>query len=298
MAQMKTTDLGLPNSIESIHKDSVSKVEIQKLWEHTFSKRQIRQLLRDEFKELFEPDEEHLNIKLDIMGIVSERNHVFFDTIIEMLIEKSNIKESKQVIADVLLELCERNYIDLETVRNNQKIWRNYVVSPETQEKIEGLKSLPPMIVEPLPVNHKGNNRGSGYLTIGSDSLILNDNHHEGDLCTDVLDKYNCIPLSINTDIVQTIRNCWGTLFDEETNKLTEEYKIKLASFEEFEKYSIKFMAMLVNQDNKFWLTHKYDKRGRIYSVGYWVNDQGNSYQKACVEFYNKELVTQDINFF
>ena len=94
------------------------------------------------------------------------------------------------------------------------------------------------------------------------------------------------------------IRNCWGDLFDEETNKLTVEYKQKLQSFEEFEKYSIKFMAMLMNQDNKFWFTHKYDKRGRIYPMGYWVTYMGNSYQKACIEFANKELATNEIKFF
>lgn len=291
-------DLEHINSIVHNHKDSIDKIEIQRLWEHTYNKKQIRKILREEFKDLFKEDEEHLTLKLDIMGIVAERESVYFDTIIEMLIEKGNIDESKHTIAQVLIELCNRDYIDMEAIKGNQKIWRNYLVNPETANRIEQLKSLPPMIVEPLKVNHKGNNRGSGYLTIGSDSLILNNNHHLGNLCTDVLDRYNQIPLSINTDVVRNIRNVWGDLFDEETNKLTEEYQMKLDSFEKFEKLSMKFIAMLVNQDNKFWLTHKYDKRGRIYSVNYWVNDQGNSYQKACIEFYNKELITDEINFF
>ena len=291
-------DLGHINSIPHFHKDFGDKIETQRMWENTYNKRQIRQILREEFQDLFKPDEEHLNIKLDVMGIVAEREHVYFDTIIEMLVEKGNISESKQIISEVLIELCERDYIDLEPIKGNQKIWRNYIVNPETASRIEELKSLPPMIVEPLKVNYKGNNRGSGYLTIGSDSLILNNNHHLGNLSTDILDRYNQIPLTINTDVVKNIRNCWGDLFDEETNKLTEEYKVKLESFEKFERLSIKFIAMLVNQGNKFWHTHKYDKRGRIYAIGYWVNSQGNSYQKACIEFYNKELITDEINFF
>ena len=259
-------DLGHIDSIKHSHKDFSDKIETQRIWENTYNKRQIRQILREEFKDLFKDDEEHLNLKLDVMGIIAEREHVYFDTIIEMLVEKGNISESKQIISEVLLELCERDYIDLEPIKGNQKIWRNYIVS--------------------------------GYLTIGSDSLILNNNHHLGNLSTDILDRYNQIPLTINTDIVRNIRNCWGDLFDEETNKLTEEYKTKLESFEKFERLSIKFIAMLVNQGNRFWHTHKYDKRGRIYSIGYWVNPQGNSYQKACVEFYNKELITDEINFF
>ena len=291
-------DLGHIDSILHSHKDYADKIETQRIWENTYNKRQIRQILREEFKDLFEPEEEYLNIKLDIMGIMAERTHVYFDTIIEMLIEKGDVNESKQTISKVILELCEKDYIDLEPVKNNLKLWRNYLIEPETANRIEQLKSLPPMIVEPLKVNFKGNNRGSGYLTIGSDSLILNNNHHLGNISTDVLDRYNQIPLCVNIDIVRNIRNCWGDLFDEETNKLTKEYQVKLESFEKFERLSFKFIAMLVNQGNKFWHTHKYDKRGRIYSMGYWVNPQGNSYQKACIEFYNKELITSEINFF
>ena len=49
---------------------------------------------------------------------------------------------------------------------------------------------------------------------------------------------------------------------------------------------------------NKFWFTHKYDKRGRIYCCGYQLNTQGNSYAKAQLELANKQLITNEINFF
>ncbi len=40
------------------------------------------------------------------MGIVAEREHVYFDTIIEMLVEKgSNISESPKQVISVLMEL-------------------------------------------------------------------------------------------------------------------------------------------------------------------------------------------------
>ena len=32
--------------------------------------------------------------------------------------------------------------------------------------------------------------------------------------------------------------------------------------------------------------------------MGYWVTYMGNSYQKACIEFANKELATNEIKFF
>lgn len=293
------------NMIDSLIEpnDKSSKISTQMVWENMFSKKQIRKILREEFKEFFTEEEYKENkrkveTQLDILGILAQQEHIYFDTIIEMLVEKENIQESKELLADWVFELAECNLLELEPVKSNVKIWAKYGLDEETEELINRLKSLPPMIVKPLETNTKGNNRGSGYLTIDSDSLILNDNHHNKDIDSKFLDLVNSVEYSLNQDIITNIRNCWGDLFNEETNKLTVEYKQKLQSFEEFEKYSIQFMAMLINQDNKFWFTHKYDKRGRIYPMGYWVSYMGNSYQKACIEFKNKELVTHTIKFF
>lgn len=293
------------NMIDSLIEpnDKSSKISTQMVWENMFSKKQIRKILREEFKEFFTEEEYKENkrkveTQLDILGILAQQEHIYFDTIIEMLVEKENIQESKELLADWIFELAERNLLELEPVKSNVKIWAKYGLDEETEELINRLKSLPPMIVKPLETNTKGNNKGSGYLTIGSDSLILNDNHHNKDIDSKFLDLVNSVEYSLNQDVITNIRNCWGDLFNKETNKLTVEYKQKLQSFEEFEKYSIQFMAMLINQDNKFWFTHKYDKRGRIYPMGYWVSYMGNSYQKACIEFKNKELVTHTIKFF
>lgn len=295
------------NMIDSLiePKDKSSKISTQLIWENMFSKHQIRKILREEFQEFFTEEESKSNkrkveIQLDVLGILAQRKHVYFDTLIEMLVEKENILDSKEQLADWIFELAERDLLVLEPIKgkDNIKVWAKYELDEETEQVINGLKSLPPMIVKPLETNGKNNNRGSGYLTIGSDSLILNDNHHTKDIDTKFLDLVNSVEYSLNQDVIMNIRNCWGDLFDEETNKLTVEYKQKLQSFEEFEKYSIKFMAMLMNQDNKFWFTHKYDKRGRIYPMGYWVTYMGNSYQKACIEFANKELATNEIKFF
>lgn len=293
------------NMIDSLIEpnDKSSKISTQMVWENMFSKKQIRKILREEFKEFFTEEEYKENkrkveTQLDILGILAQQEHIYFDTIIEMLVEKENTQESKELLADWIFELAECNLLELEPVKSNVKIWAKYGLDEETEKLINRLKSLPPMIVKPLETNVKGNNRGSGYLTIGSDSLILNDNHHNKDIDSKFLDLVNSVEYSLNQDVITNIRNCWGDLFDEETNKLTVEYEQKLQSFEEFEKYSIQFMAMLINQDNKFWFTHKYDKRGRIYPMGYWVSYMGNSYQKACIEFKNKELVTHTIKFF
>ena len=43
---------------------------------------------------------------------------------------------------------------------------------------------------------------------------------------------------------------------------------------------------------NHFYLTHRYDKRGRTYAQGYYINPQGNEWNKAVLEFADKEIVT------
>jgi DNA-directed RNA polymerase len=38
-------------------------------------------------------------------------------------------------------------------------------------------------------------------------------------------------------------------------------------------------------------MTHKYDKRGRTYSQGYHIQPQGSDWNKAVIEFADKEIV-------
>ena len=45
------------------------------------------------------------------------------------------------------------------------------------------------------------------------------------------------------------------------------------------------------NQNNKFWLKHSLDTRGRTYCNGYLINYQGASYKKAIVQLHDKEVV-------
>ena len=42
------------------------------------------------------------------------------------------------------------------------------------------------------------------------------------------------------------------------------------------------------------YLTHKYDKRGRVYCQGYYISYQGTDWNKAVIELSNKEIVSDD----
>lgn len=138
---------------------------------------------------------------------------------------------------------------------------------------------LPPMVCKP---NTLKNNFNSGYLT-HVDSLILGKgNHHSGDICLDVLNLMNSVPLSLCTEFLSKVE-------EEPTFEITTQEQQE--QWDTFKRQSYEIYSLMVNQGNKFYLTHKVDKRGRIYSQGYHINPQGASFKKAQVELANKEVV-------
>ena len=169
-----------------------------------------------------------------------------------------------------------------EIVRNNLKLFAKFGLNENTKSILKQYMYLPPMLVEPLPVgsNEPNKNRGSGHLTIGNDSLILNNNHHTLDICTEFLDVLNRVQFELNTDIVRLVRNQWKDLDKPKLvngkQESQEEYEERVRNFEQYEQLCLSTFAFLVHNDNKFYFTHKYDKRGRVYCCGYSNNYQGN----------------------
>ena len=164
-------------------------------------------------------------------------------------------------------------------------------ITQQTQDLLRQYQYLPPMIVPPLAIKDDGTNRGSGYLTVRTDSLLLQDNHHVGDICVDSLNRFNNIPLAINEEIVKGIRNEWKHLDKPKDGESFEEYQKRLKAFERYERDSFFTIALMIEMGNQFWLTHKVDKRGRTYAQGYHITTQGDCWNKACLELYNEELV-------
>lgn len=276
------------------------KVQTQLLVEKMFNRKQQRNLLRKPFEPVIEPVLNKLsnpNIVLDVLGILAIRKEIYITSVIEMLIEKYDVDKSKQEIAVAILEAGSLGLLTGITIRDNLKLYSNYVLPPKTLEIIDQYQYLLPMIVPPLPVGKK-NNKGSGYYTIGSDSLILNNNHHNGDLTCDVLNKLNSTALRLNQDLIKTVRNHWSGIDEQAQDETEEEFADRVKAFECFEKRFMFDATYLLNQDNKFYLTHKFDKRGRVYSCGYTINTQGNSYQKAVIELHSQEYIDDCINFF
>ena len=135
------------------------------------------------------------------------------------------------------------------------------------------------MLIQPEKLKH---NRHNPHLTY-NDSLILGKgNHHEGDICLDVLDSKNSVALSLDTEFLSSVE-------EEPKNAPTDHLQVQ--QWNVFKSQSYKVYTMLVTAGNRFYLTHKVDKRGRIYAQGYHVSTQGTSFKKASIELADKEVI-------
>lgn len=194
--------------------------------------------------------------------------------------------DNKQECADAIQTLVKLDYIDYDL--DQELLESKWKLSKEVQERFELFQFPLPHVYEPKTIKHNMmNGFYSEYLNTGS--VILKDNHTNEDINLDHINKVNKIPLSINIEAVQHIKNNWKGVNKRKPNEPIEKYKAKVKAFNKYNREVDEVIKSLLLADNKFYLTNKYDKRGRCYSVGYHVNLQGNDFNKASIEFHEKE---------
>ena len=193
----------------------------------------------------------------------------------------SDKTEAITTIAELMAVLCNTDAFD---IRKNSTYASLMVISrielsDTLIDFIDNSQYLPPMVVEPLELK---TNFDSGYLT-HNDSLILGSgNHHDGDICLDVLNIMNRVELSLDLDFLCKV--------EEEPNSplVTQD---QVDNWKVFKKQSYRFYDLIQSQGNVFHMTHKVDKRGRAYSQGYHINPQGASFKKAMIELADAEYI-------
>lgn len=143
-----------------------------------------------------------------------------------------------------------------------------------------------PMVCKP---NQIKNNRDSAYLTYPKESMVLRE-YNPHDICVDYLNKVNAVPLSINEF---TYDSSLGSLKAEQGSKESDQaFFTRKKYFGRFKQEMNQVKDILLEAGNKFYLTHKFDKRGRTYNVGYHCNYQGDDFHKAALQFANGEVLS------
>lgn len=189
-----------------------------------------------------------------------------------------------QEVATLLEQAAHLDLVDFD----GQRFITRYLVPPEIQRELDIYQYPVPMIVKPLEVR---NNFTTGYLNEIPRSILLKNNYHTEDVCLDHINRVNQIPLTVNTQVVSFVKNKWKNLDKPKADETLEKYRKRVRAFVKYDHHAHHILNLLENQGNKFYLTHAYDKRGRSYCKGYYINYQGNPWNKAVVEFHNKEIV-------
>lgn len=134
------------------------------------------------------------------------------------------------------------------------------------------------------PAQHIDSNRDDieGSMIMGG-SLT----HHEEEICLRHLNDMNRIELTLNEPLLRAYKEM--PTFELNTPDKTEQWnKFRLDSL-------WKYVEVVRDKNNKLYLRHKCDTRGRTYAVGYHVSTQGTSYKKAILQLANKEMVKDEI---
>lgn len=175
-----------------------------------------------------------------------------------------------------------RSYFTLVPARTSEsgsiELVSNFQLNPEVLNKIEEMQYLPPLLCKPGKIHH---NHQSAYLT-KDDSIILGkNNHHDEPQALDVVNISNAIALSLDENILKL----------EERSKKPLDTTEKLLNWQRLVASSRKVYDEMLEKGNKFYLSWKYDTRGRTYSLGYHVNIQSTEYKKALINFHKKEII-------
>ncbi len=191
-----------------------------------------------------------------------------------------------QATADMLLKAAEADLVDWSP--NLHMFVVKFDISDELQEELDKFQYPLPMVTIPKPIR---TNRHSGYM-LNQSSVILRNNHHESDVCLDHLNRLNRIRLTINTTTVQMIQNKWKNLDKAKEGESKQDFERRRKAFAKYDRTSRDIIKGLMTITDTFYMTHKYDKRGRTYCQGYHINYQGTPWNKAVVEFHDTEIVT------
>lgn len=190
--------------------------------------------------------------------------------------------EAITTVAELLAMLCQTDAFDiLKEKKQSSLMIVSRIPLPESLiHFVENSQYLPPMVCEPLELKH---NHSSGYLT-HNDSLILGSgNHHDGDLCLDVLNTMGKVAFKLDLDFLCKVEE--EPTFELDTQDKADQWR-------HFKEQSYRFYSLMAQQGNRFYFNNKVDKRGRIYSSGYHLNPQGAPFKKAQLELAKEEVVT------
>jgi hypothetical protein len=258
--------------------------------ERLYDKNQLLRRVREEFKKYKDMLQETLSkaelpedFAFDLLAQMAIHKRATVPTLVGCLRHHC---ESDQETANLIERAVDAQFVSYSS-RDKLLIVR-FGISEELQCELDRYQYPLPMVIQPKQLQ---SNLDTGYLTQRS-SVILRDNYHEDDVCLDHLNRMNQMKLAVNLDVSQTIQNRWKKLDKKKNHESWADYQKRRKAFDKYNSVAKDVIGLLVREGNELYLTHRYDKRGRTYCMGFHVTYQGTDWNKAVLELADKEALT------
>lgn len=258
--------------------------------EQLYDKNKLHARIRREFIEekaidfvkIMEDHEIPIPFGLDVLTEICLRKRATVTVMVGLL--RRHLKDS-QATADMLIRCAEADLL-IYSLQERQFIVM-YELSQDVQDELDRFQFPLPMVVRPRTLRC---NTDTGYLT-GSGSVILRGNHTEEDVCLDHLNRMNGIRFSIDENTAAMVKNQWRDLDKQKPGETKADFNRRKRAFDKYDRVAKDVIGTLTELGNAHYMTHRYDKRGRIYCAGYHINYQGTDWNKAVIQLADKEYV-------
>lgn len=266
------------------------KVKHQMELEQLYNKNQLIPRIRKEFAECttfnfveyLEKQKIPVMFGLDVLVQMALHKRANLPTLVGCLRHHFN---DSQLTADMLTKAAEADLMDYNAALRVFVV--KFEITADVQKELDMFQFPLPMVIPPMTVV---NNKQTGMYTSGG-SIILRHNHHMDDVCLDHINRMNSIRFVINTATASMVKNKWRNLDKPKDGETKEDFQRRKRAFEKYDRTAKDVIGLIVQEGNEFYLTHKYDKRGRIYCQGYHCTYQGAAWNKAVIEFADKEHI-------
>lgn len=257
-----------------------SMIETQKNLEELYNRNQLMDVLRDQFSPLSDNP-----FEIDVIVQIYLHKQADVPTMVGLFSPKWG---SPEEVGLMLIECVEADLLDFDI--ETERFTLKYGITTDVEDMLARYQFPLPMVVKPNKVTN--NTMGSGYFD-KKGRIVLNgsDVFDDEDLCLDHINRMNSVGLSLNMDVAASAE---GNMIipKRKVGEGFEDFRKRKKQAEMFYNHSLEVMKGLKALGNTFWLTHKYDRRGRSYCVGYHISSQGDDYRKAVLELSRKEVIT------
>lgn len=258
-------------------------VQTQANLEELYSKHQLLEVLREQFSPLTDDP-----FELDVIVQIYLHKQADVPTMVGLFSPKWG---EPQDVAQMLINCVEADLLDFDM--DTERFSLKYAVTEDVEAMLARYQFPLPMVIRPTKVNN--NHMGSGYLA-KKGRIILNgsDVFDDEDVCLDHINRANSVGLQLNLDVVSSDEG-FMIAPKRKVGEGFEDFRKRKKQMETFYNTSLEVMQGLSALGNEFWLTHKYDRRGRSYCVGYHVNSQGTDYNKSVLDLAKKEKISDTL---